>query len=264
MLRVTITILLIMLVGCYNRADKPLIEGDLPLPTTTMGRLRSDIVGRGDVYIREDVVVHGRVISSDIEDNFYGSLVVMGDDGAVEVKAGLYSLEALYPEGLNVALRLRNCYAGYGNGILQVGVEAHSYDNFAVGDLASFEMLDRVVVRSTDIRVLEPLKRDIAELRREECGMLISVDDLHLVAASSVDTLAGESLEDAVWRGHLLFRDAHGDSIAVYTSDYARYANNRLPYKSLTLTGVLQWAKYNGTKECYHLKMRYERDCCTN
>ncbi len=264
MLRVTITILLIMLVGCYNSADKSLIVGDLPLPTTTIGRLRSDIVGRGDVYIREDVVVHGRVISSDMEDNFYGSLFIMGEDGAVEVKAGLSSLEALYPEGLNVALRLRGCYAGYGNGVLQVGVEAHSYDNYSVGDLASFEMLDRVVVRSSDVQIMRPLKRDIAQLRHEECGMLVSVDGLRLVAATSVDTLAGQSLEDAVWRGYLLFKDSRGDSIAVYTSDYARYADRRPPCDSMTLTGVLQWAKYNGTKECYHLKMRYERDCSTN
>ena len=62
----------------------------------------------------------------------------------------------------------------------------------------------------------------------------------------------------------LLFKDSRGDSIAVYTSDYARYADRRPPCDSMTLTGVLQWAKYNGTKECYHLKMRYERDCSTN
>lgn len=263
MLRTIAVILLIMLVGCYNSADKPLISGELPTATTTMGRLRSDVVGSGNIYITDNVIVHGRVVSSDIEDNFYRSFIVEGIDGAVEIMAGVSPLDAIYPEGLNVALNLQGCYAGYSNGVLQIGIKAHIYDNYDVGYLASQELLDKVVIRSKDVAVIEPHKRHIDELKRDECGTLTEIDGLHLISATSIDTLVGETLSDARWQGYTLFKDDRGESIAVYTRDYAHYANNIVPNNTVAITGILQWAKYNGGKECFHIKMRYERDCTT-
>ena len=66
---------------------------------------------------------------------------------------------------------------------------------------------------------------------------------------------------DARWRGYALFKDGAGDSIAVYTRDYARYSEEYIPLDEVSLTGIVEWASYNGSKECYQLKMRYESDC---
>ncbi|MBR4964276.1 MAG: hypothetical protein IKZ32_02860 [Alistipes sp.] len=259
----TYIIVLLMLVGCYNVADKPIIETQLPQPTTTIDVLRNDIVGRGGVTITEDICLYGRVVSSDAESNFYGSIVVEDDGGAVEVMIGRSLLDAAYPPGLLVALCIKGCYADYSRGVLQVGAKAAEYDYMPVDYLGSPEATDRVVHRSCSVEPVAPRHVRIARLCEDMCGMLLSVDSLVLVGSSSIDTLAGDLLADAVWSGYALFKDRTGDSIAVYTQDYARYANNHIPTDSISIVGILQRSKYTNGRECYFLKMRYESDCTT-
>ena len=260
-MRLLLAILCFMLVGCYNASDEPRIETNLPLKTTTIANLKKQIVGTHASLIEEDVVVVGRVISSDRDMNFYRSIVVDDGTAALEVMMGITPIFGDYPEGLMVALRLEGCYAAYQRGVLAVGARAEEYEGYDVGYLTSRQAVDRVVVRSTDVAVQSPHRRSIAELRFENCGDLVRIDGVRLVASTSVDTLAGETLHDACWRGYALFKSAEGDSIAVYTRDYARFAESAIPLEEVALTGVLEWAKYNGGRECYQLKMRYEEDC---
>lgn len=249
----------LLLVCC--RADEPIISGLLPTATTTIQRLRDDIVGNRSAHITEDVVVVGYVISSDDDDNFYRTMVVDDGTAAVEVMMGITPLHRSYPEGLRVALCLKDCFAAYSYGVLQVGRKAEAYESYAVDYLGSREAVDRVVKRGLDLIDVEAMPRKISQLSPQDLGRLVDIDGLHLVASSSVDTLVGESLEDAIWSGYAMFRDECGDSVAVYTRRYARYADTYIPSDKIALRGVLQWGKYNGSKECYQLKMRYAEDC---
>ena len=103
---------LLLLVDC--RADEPHISNSLPVATTTMKRLREDIVGNRSALIREDVVVEGYITTSDAEDNFFRTMVVEDGSSAVEVMMGINPLYRNYPEGLRVALCLKDCYAALG------------------------------------------------------------------------------------------------------------------------------------------------------
>lgn len=259
--RIVYIILCIVLVSCYNVADKPHIYSYLPAATTTIASLKSRIVGTHAHEIEHDVVVVGRVVSSDAEDNYYRSMMVDDGTAAVEVMMGISPLAADYPEGLMVALRLEGCYAAYQRGVAVAGCQAPAYESFDIGYLASREAIDRVVVRSNDVAVVEPRNLRISDLQRDDCGRLVRIDGLCVVASSNVDTLAGETMCDARWRGYALFKDGAGDSIAVYTRDYARYSEEYIPLDEVSLTGIVEWASYNGGKECYQLKMRYESDC---
>ena len=254
-------LLLITLIGCHKVTDKFVIEGDIPERTNSIATLRELIVGVGGETIKDDVVVVGRVTSSDSEDNFYGSLVVEDESGAVEVVVGTSNLAATYPEGLNVALRLRGCYADYSRGVLQVGSEAPKYEYFRVGNLASPERVESVILRSSDVAPITPEIVDIADLDGSMCGRLVEVQGLELVDSSSIDTLEGEELGRSVWLGYAMFKDERGDSIAVYTREYARYAEHRIPMQRVNIVGILQRDKYREGEECFYLKMRYERDC---
>ncbi len=252
---------IIFLIGCQRVTDKFVIDGSLPLRTNTIATFCEDIVGVGGVAITQDIVVVGRVTSADTEDNFYGSLVVEDESGAVELVVGTPNLSACYPEGLRVALRLRGCYADYSRGVVQVGSPAPEYEYYRVANLASEQRVDEVVVRSLDVEPVVPLRTTIAGLQRSMCGRLVELRGLGLMDSSSIDTLRGEELSRAVWEGYSMFRDERGDTIAIYTRDYARYAERRIPADSVNLVGILQWDSYREGEECYFLKMRYEADC---
>ena len=254
-------ILIFILVGCHGATDKPIITPAVPESTNTIAQLRDRIVGIGGVGITNDVVVGGRVVAADGENNNYGSIIVEDDSGALELMIGLSYLEAVYPVGLYVSLRLKGCYADYSRGVLQVGRKAPEYEHYAVGNLASWVECDKVVVRSVDVAPVEPMPLTIPECRTNMCGRLIEIRGLRLVDSSSVDTLAGDELGRAIWEGYSMFKDRNGDSIAVYTRSNARYAKFRIPTDSVSIVGTLQRDSYRGGKECYYLKMRYERDC---
>ena len=259
--RIVYIVLCFMLVSCYNVADKPCIYPELPAPNTTIVTLKSHIVGTHAHVIEDDVVVVGRVISSDVEDNYYRSMVVDDGTAAVEVMMGISPLVANYPEGLVVALRLKGCYVAYQCGVAVVGTKAPDYESYEVDYLSSREAVDRVVVRGSDVEVQSPRRVAIRELAKGDCGRLVRIDGLHVVASTSIDTLAGEMLYDARWRGYALFKDVAGDSIALYTREYARFAEESIPLDEVSLSGIVEWGKYDGGVECYQLKMRYAKDC---
>lgn len=253
---------LLLLVGCYNSSDKPSIIPTIEEANLSISNLRSDVVGNRAVTINDDIVLRGRVTSSDREDNFYRTIFVEDATGAVEVMVGLSPLYSLYPEGVEVALHLRGCRADYWRGVLQIGVEALGSTVNSVDYITLREGVDRIVRRGADVSPLRPEVVNISDLRREMCGRLVCVEDITAVASTSIDTLAGQSLRDAYWRGSAMFKDSRGDSIAVEVSDYARFANAALPLSPVTVTGILEWGSYaGGAKECYHLTMRYEEDC---
>jgi hypothetical protein len=160
-----------------------------------------------------------------------------------------------------VALRLKGCFADYSRGVLQVGNEAPRYEYFRVGNLASRERVDSVVLRSNDVVPIVPETLDIADLDSSMCGRLIKISGLKLVDSSSIDSLDGEDLGRSIWSGYSMFKDERGDSIAVYTREYARYAEHRIPLDRVDIVGVLQRDKYREGDMCYYLKMRYEADC---
>lgn len=251
----------LVLVSCYNAADKPRIYPELPQANASVATLKNHIIGTHPHIVEDDVIVVGRVISSDEEDNFYRTLVVDDGTGGVAVMMGVTPLAADYPEGLSVALRLQGCHAAYQRGVITVGERAEAYDSYDVGYLASREAMDRVVVRGGDVEVQEPRRVAISELTRSDCGRLVHIEGLHLVGASSIEPSEGDVLEDALWSGYALFKDGAGDSVAVYTRNYARYANRHIPVGEVSLCGIVEWGAYNGGRECYQLKMRYESDC---
>lgn len=149
----------------------------------------------------------------------------------------------------------------YQRGVAVVGAVAAEYESYDVGYLASREAVDRVVVRGSSVEVQSPRRLAIRELELGDCGRLVRVDGVHLVSTTSVDAQEGDVMEDARWRGYALFKNDAGDSIAVYTRDYARFAEDAIPLVDVSLSGVVEWARYSGGRECYQLKMRYAKDC---
>lgn len=268
MLRVTTYILtLVMLIGCRTPDEHP-FYGELPQATTTIASLRDDVVRPGGVFLGDDIVIRGSVISSDREENFYNTLFVDDGTGAIELRISGYNLAADYPEGLEVALCLDGLYADYEHGVLQVGYQPTSHANYAVAEIASSQVIDRVVVRSNRVERVTPRITPIRELSPRDCGRLHYFEGLQLAESTSIHTPSDneQGTEDdtigmARWRGYALLRTTAGDSIAIYTSEYAEFADERIPTTPISVIGILEWAPYDGHEECYQLRMRYASDC---
>ena len=261
MRRLLATYALLLFVGCYNHTDTPSLDTPLPVANCTIAKLQNSVSPLDVSIIEQEIVVVGRVTSSDSEGNFHKSLTIEDHTGGLELLVGEYNLATLYPEGLEVALKLGGCAAQLRYGVVQVGRKSESYDSSGVDHISSQQSLDRIIVRGSDVRAITAPRRRVSELTPQDCGRLCCIEDLELIASTSVDTLRGEGLDLAHWSGYAMFRDSNNDTLVIYTSNYASYGQHRIPTERVSLTGIVEYGSYVGKGNYYQIKMRYEEDC---
>ena len=97
MLRLSLLLFALLAAGCYDDAGVPAPKND-PLPEANLSL--PDLSARcGDTPVRivQDIVVAGRVTTSDEAGNFFRSVVLQEDGTGVELMAGLDDLFRVYP-----------------------------------------------------------------------------------------------------------------------------------------------------------------------
>ena len=121
-------LLLLLLFGsCYDRHSEPQAE-PLPMVANVQIEQLRQLCANGCYNVVSDIICVGRVTSSDREGNFYRSMFIEDETGAIEIKLGTYNIEAQYPIGLMVAVDLNGCAIMLNNDILQVGLPPQSFD----------------------------------------------------------------------------------------------------------------------------------------
>lgn len=242
----------LLLTGCYDSRFGERSGGEEPEPATaTIAQLRQLYAGT-TVVIATDVVVSGRVNTSDAEENFYRTFCVEEDGAGLEVMAGIDHLHNDFPPGSRVTLRLKGLALGESRGILQVGRKPAAGSGFATDYLGSKAALDAAVSRTGEApQPVAPALLTIAELTPKRCGTLVRIDGL---------SYTPEDLTPGTWAGYKRFTDAGGAEIYTYVRNYAGFAGEEVPAgKSCSLTGILQYD--DAGKGRYLLKLRDENDC---
>ena len=252
MRRLPLLCAVILLAGCYDsRFGK---SGGNPPPepvTTTIGELRAKYAGT-TFPVTGDIVVSGRVNTSDLGGNFYRTLCIEDEGAGMEIMAGIDQLHNDFPMGCRVTLRLKGLALGESRGILQVGRKPAAGSGFATDYLGSKAALDAAVSRTGEApQPVAPALLTIAELTPKRCGTLVRIDGL---------SYTPEDLTPGTWAGYKRFTDAGGAEIYTYVRNYAGFAGEEVPAgKSCSLTGILQYD--DAGKGRYLLKLRDENDC---
>ena len=240
---------MLLATGCYDSGFGSPGTGDpspaMNIPLTELQRL---YVGK-PVTIDNELIVAGRVTTSDRSGNFYRSLVIESEEGALEIMAGLDALHNDYPVGSLLTLRLKGLAIGRSYGIIQAGRLAEAGSS-RVGYIGSQAALDRCLYRGPEpLAAPEPRRLTLAELQLSHCGLLVRIEGLHY---------APVGLEERCWAGYHRFADADGNALFTNVSDYADFADGEVPYGSCTLTGILQHSSWEGGR--YLIKLRDATD----
>lgn len=244
--------------ACYDSHSAPDTEVPPPTANCTIAALRNLYDG-STRKIDADIIISGRVTTSDSDGNFYKSLVIEDGSGAVEIMAGMTDLATTYPTGVALTVSLEGCALGESYGVMQIGRYPASFSGYATDYFSSRVLLDKHITRGGDISPVEAQPMVIAELRREMCGRIVRIDSLRIRTEVSDEGY----IVPTPWSGYVTFFDPAGDSVVVYTRRYADYAGRAVPEACVALTGILQYGKSGGSKECFQLKMRHETDCRT-
>ena len=244
-----IVVICCSMMGCKS-FDEPAGEGDNPdAANISIADLHSMVAGRR-VVINEDITIGGYVTTSDEASNFYRTFIIEDASGGTEVMAGLYDLHNIYPKGYYLTVSLKGCAVGESLGVMQIGMPAEDYSYYPTDYFSSRVVMDKHVKRYNLRRDIAPTPLAIRDLSMDYCGRLVNIAGL-------------TPTQEGVWAGYTIFTDKNGQYIAVYTSEYADYAQNSLPTGSVSITGILQYGKVDG-EEYYIIKMRDEKDCSSN
>ena len=242
----------LLIVGCdYDRFDpiEPRDEVEW-VPNAELSDVRHSFAVA--TTIREDMVITGRVVTSDEGGNFYRTLVVEDATGAIELMIGMDYLYRTYPVGSLLAVRLQGLAIDEYNGVLRVGLQPESWDYRTTSYMSHQAIVDRYVYRANSLVAPEPKRLSAGELTKHLCGRLVTVENLR--ADDEAATWA-----EGRYTSYRKFRDERSDSIYVQTSPYARFAAQELPSDEVSITGVLYYGEVSGGRKTFIIKMCDEK-----
>ena len=251
-LRYILLVVTLLVAGCdYDRFDpiEPRDEVEW-VPNAELSDVRHSFAAA--TTIREDMVITGRVITSDEGGNFYRTLVIEDATGALELMIGMDYLYRTYPVGSLLAVRLQGLAIDEYNGVLRVGLQPDQWDYRTTSYMSHQAIVDKYIYRTCSIVAPEPERLSAGALTKRLCGRLVAVEGLR------VDDQAA-TWADGRYTSYRKFRDECGDSIYVQTSPYAYFAEQELPRDEVTITGVLYYGEVSGSRKAFIIKMCDEK-----
>ena len=222
-----------LVVACGEEFSTDSPTGHEVATTTTLATLQALQTDRV-VTIDEDLVVAGRVTTSDAKGNFYRSLLIEEGGSALEVMVALDRLHNDYPLGAKVYVRLQGLSLGRRLGVLQAGHKADPASGFEIDYIPSKAAAQKHLTRSASpLAELLPKSLTLGELSPKLCGLRIRLEALHHVPESPD--------ESPFLAGYHRYEDAEGHAIYLYVRDYADFALQPLPATISSVTGTLQY-----------------------
>jgi len=178
----------------------------------------------------------GTVTSSCAAGNIYKSLYLQDATGAICIGVDTSAVSSAYPQGPALAIDVTGLCIGRFNGAMQMGkLVGTGVNRITMPELRPHVDVDffkgKIDTTTVDIPTLrEAIKT--SEGLREWGGRLVRIDNLTFKNAGSAFAEGGNSTERTLI-------DANGNTIIIYNSSFADFANNLLPTGTGSVVGIL-------------------------
>ncbi len=261
-----------VMVGCADEFDRPPIHEPIAanadkvnttiydLKYTYWDDARNYIDTIGQTADGEDIIIKGRVISSDETGNIYKSLVIQDETAALALSINQNSLYTTYRLGQEIVINATGMYIGKYNGLQQLGYpEWYAQGNaweatFMAPELfkehAEINGFPRVAEIDTMVVSLGSLPSDPSGLCTWQ-SQLVRLDDVMFTEADGKATFATDDANT-----NRTLQDMNGNTIIVRNSNYADFRSQKLPVGTGSVVGILS---YYGT--AWQILLRSADDC---
>ena len=197
-----------------------------PLADITIAELRG-LAESGVREIEREMTIVGRIVSSDSTRNLYRRVVVDDGTAGAELLTGFYDNYLWLPEGAKLAVQLRGLAVAVDGGVVCIGLP-NGVSDAEPQPFGTMSLWWQKVTMAEDVERVLPVEFDPGDDFSHLLGRRVRVDGVSLA-----------SVERTMWSGVHLFCDAEGDSLWVSTTIYATFACNTIPFRQLSLQGIL-------------------------
>lgn len=223
----------------YNTFDDPQPAAPVELTANTTIRELINKYRTGGSTITEDIIIEGKVISSDKAGNIYKTLIIQDGTGGIKIKSGLTGLYNFYKLGQTVYVKCKGLQLGaYGQSV-EIGatpaegskyetdyIPAGLFPNYVFGGEKGESIAPKAIESLSDI-----------PKRNEGDNTLVMLEKVQFKTSELGLTW---SLDESAGTNRALI-DENGKEIAVRTSGYSNFALDVLPEGSGSFTAILTY-----------------------
>ena len=223
--------------GCSEKFEAPPIKMPVysgPSENITIAEFREQYATRPSrTVIFEDYILRAVIIGNDISGNIYKQIYVADDTGGINIGIDQNSIYASNRVGQEVFIKLKGLASVVYGGELQIGYRG-TYANRIPWEIYREHLFfngfpDVISVRSRAVT--------IPQITDNMVNTLVELQNISFVNAGGNFTTDNAVTDEMII-------DSNGNTLAVRTSSYCDFANDRLPSGRVTLVGIL--GRYDG------------------
>ncbi len=250
----SLMLLLVFTAACSDEFDQPpmVIPTAAHSPNMTIAEFKAkywqDVVNYIDT-VKEDVVIHGWVTSSDESGNIYKSLYISDGTAGINISINQNSLFNNYRIGQEIVIPLRDYFVGKYNGQQQLGYPAF-YEKGGVWEatflpqamwesmveLNGLPDLNASAVQPEVVEISDFQGKTDGETLRKYQGKLVRINGVKFEGADGILTFAEASATT-----NRNVSDESGNTLVVRNSNYADFRADALPEEEVDIVGLLSF-----------------------
>ena len=244
--------LLVFAAACSDEFDQPpmVIPTAEHTPNMTIAEFKAkywqDAVNYIDT-VKEDIVIHGWVTSSDESGNIYKSLYISDGTAGINISINQNSLYNNYRLGQEIVIPMKGYFVGKYNGQQQLGYPAW----YATGSVWEATFLPQAMwesmvelnglpnvskVDTVDVSISDFQGKTDAETLLKYQGKLVRISGVHFTEANGTLTYAEASATT-----NRTVADEDGNQLVVRNSNYADFRADVLPDGTVDIVGLLSF-----------------------
>ncbi|MBU2907111.1 lamin tail domain-containing protein [Arenibacter algicola] len=203
----------------------------------TIGELKALYVDEL-IQIKEDYILEGYVVSSDVAGNFFGTLHIQDNlinpTQGLQLEIDLRDSHLFYEVGSKILIKTKGLYLGMSKGAIKLGGVFSAFGNPAVGRLPAAVVGQHLFNSCDPLGSLQPKTVDLNKLDDSMISTLVQFASMEISSAELGQTFAVKEEETI-----RTLTNCEDLEIELLNSGYSDFQANLLPEENGAITGVL-------------------------
>lgn len=262
----------LMLVGCYEDFDTPAVDPTVQLtPTHTIAEFKAMFNERGGAFdITDDIIISGKVTTSDETGNFYKNMYIQDATGGIELRIGKSGLYNDYKLGQTLYVKANGLRMGSYGGMVNLGGTIPENYDYETSYIEPQAVIDLVIKKGEKGERVQPLDLSNGQIPVSSYGKWVRFEKAVFEKCTFYDrdgTMGGGDIAIDTWAnkdykgessvgkyGNAIF-NVNGTKINVRSSGYSKFAGEKTPAKGTkcNIEGIMVY--YAGGQPAFQISI---------